>query len=132
MAYQLQSEIIKQNPIGDSFEAFQASYRTICECKSIPYTPDTLDILDYKDIQNLALDLLSILQTLRVSRLLRPGGSSKDLFGDLLRLTSAVHSDNSDLDRIKPLLKAALAERLDDELIWSRVYDIVTESTPPP
>jgi hypothetical protein len=49
-----------------------------------------------------------------------------------LRLTSAVHSDDSDLDRIRPLLKAALADNLDDELVWNRVYDAITESTPPP
>jgi len=40
--------------------------------------------------------------------------------------------DDFDLDRIKPLLKAALADDSDDALIWDRVYDPVTESTPPP
>jgi hypothetical protein len=40
--------------------------------------------------------------------------------------------DDFDLDRIKPLLSAALADHLDDVLIWDRVYDTITESTPPP
>jgi hypothetical protein len=47
-------------------------------------------------------------------------------------LNSAVSSDNFDFDRIKPLLRAALADNRDDALIWDRVYDAVTESTPPP
>ena len=51
---------------------------------------------------------------LRAPRVLRSGGSGKDLFGDLLRLTSAVHSDDFDLDRIKPLLNVALADHLEN------------------
>ncbi len=86
----------------------------------------------HTDVQNVALDLLSALQSLRASRLLRSSGSSKNLFSDLSRLNSAVNSDDFDLDRIKPLLTAALADDSDDALIWDRVYDAVTESTPPP
>ena len=51
---------------------------------------------------------------------------------DLLRLELSLDSDDFDLDRIKPVLNAALADHLDDTLIWGRVYDAVTESTPPP
>jgi hypothetical protein len=54
------------------------------------------------------------------------------LRSDLLRLELSLESDDFDLDRIKPLLKAALVDNLDDTLIWGRVYDAVTESTPPP
>lgn len=43
-----------------------------------------------------------------------------------------MNSDDFDLDRIKPLLRVALADHRDDGLIWARVYDAVTESTPPP
>jgi hypothetical protein len=51
---------------------------------------------------------------------------------DLWRLELALRSDDFDLDRIKPLLNAALADHLDDALIWDRVYDAINESTPPP
>ncbi|KAJ4307335.1 hypothetical protein N0V88_000718 [Collariella sp. IMI 366227] len=59
-------------------------------------------------------------------------GSGKNLFSDLSRLNSAVNSNDFDLGRIKPLLNAALADHLDNALLWERVYDAVTESTPPP
>ncbi|KAB5514925.1 hypothetical protein GE09DRAFT_1161614 [Coniochaeta sp. 2T2.1] len=130
--WQTSHGIIKDNPIGNGLDAFRASFDTVCADKRIPYTPDTPGHLDLEDVQNLALDLLSALQSLRASRLLRPGGSGKNLFSDLSRLSSAVNSDDFDLDRIKPLLRAALADHRDDALIWNRVYDAVTESTPPP
>ncbi|KAL2019741.1 hypothetical protein VTK56DRAFT_9185 [Thermocarpiscus australiensis] len=62
----------------------------------------------------------------------RKDGSSKNLFSDLSRLNSAVNSNDFCLNRIKPLLNAALTDHLDDALIWERVYDAVTKSTPPP
>ncbi|KAL2168365.1 hypothetical protein VTG60DRAFT_7343 [Thermothelomyces hinnuleus] len=132
MAEQSRSEIIEKNPIGNGLEGFRASYRSVCNSKSIPCTFDALGQLDLEDVQNLALDLLLALQSLRASRLLRSRGSGKNLFSDLSRLNSAVNSDDFDLDRIKPLLNASLADHLDDTLIWDRVYDAVTESTPPP
>ncbi|KAL2015068.1 hypothetical protein VTK56DRAFT_6412 [Thermocarpiscus australiensis] len=132
MADQRRLKISEQNPIGNDLEGFRASYKSVCNSKRVSCTLDALGQLDLEDVKNLALDLLSALQTLRASRLLRSGGSGKDLFGDLLRLTSAVHSDDFDLDRTRPLLKAALADDLDDALVWDRVYDAVTESTPPP
>ncbi|KAH8743581.1 hypothetical protein F5883DRAFT_40734 [Diaporthe sp. PMI_573] len=132
MADQPRSKIIEDNPIGNGLDAFRASFNTACADREIPCTLDALGQLDLKDIQNLALDLLSALQTLRASRLLRSSGSSKNLFSDLSRLNSAVNSDDLDLDRIKPLLKAALADDSDDAFIWDRVHDAVTESTPPP
>ncbi|KAK5660714.1 hypothetical protein OQA88_12079 [Cercophora sp. LCS_1] len=84
------------------------------------------------DLQNLAIDLLLALQSLPASRLLRSSGRGKNLLGDLLRLNSALNSDDYfDLDRIKPLLKSAIAND-NDALIWKEVYNAVTESTPPP
>ncbi|KAL1593051.1 hypothetical protein SLS59_009376 [Nothophoma quercina] len=50
---------------------------------------------------------------------------------DLLRLELSTEADNFDIERIKPLLRAVL-ENDPDEVIWNRVYDTVTESTPPP
>jgi len=49
-----------------------------------------------------------------------------------MKHNSAVSSDSFDFDRIKPLLNAALADDLDDALIWEQVYNAITESTPPP
>ena len=44
---------------------------------------------------------------------------------------SAVNADALDIERIIPLLKAVLSEE-SDEVIWDKVYAVVTESTPPP
>jgi hypothetical protein len=54
------------------------------------------------------------------------------LRSDLLTIISAVTSADFNFDRIKPLLQSALADKLDDVLIWNQVYNAVTESTPPP
>ncbi|EJT69172.1 hypothetical protein GGTG_13281 [Gaeumannomyces tritici R3-111a-1] len=132
MADQPRSKIIEDNPIGNGLDSFCASFDTVCADRGIPCTLDALGQLDLEDVRNIALDLLSALQGLRASRLLHSSGSSKNLFSDLSRLNSAVNSDDFDLDRIKPLLNAVLADHLRDALIWDRVYDAVTESTPPP
>jgi len=55
----------------------------------------------------------------------------KNLFSDLSRLNSAVNSGNFDIERIAPLLKAVV-DNEPDQIVWDKVYDAVTESTPPP
>lgn len=84
----------------------------------------------HKDIQNLVLILLSTLQIHPAARLLR-SSNGRTLFNDLSRLNASITSEESDLENIKPLLRAALAERPDDAVIWDNVYSAVTESTPP-
>lgn len=63
--------------------------------------------------------------------MLPSSGRDKHLFSDLLKLYLVVNSDDFDLDRINPLLEAALAENLVDALIWDQVYKATAESTPP-
>ncbi|KAL8410404.1 hypothetical protein RB596_000189 [Gaeumannomyces avenae] len=126
------SRIISDNPIGNGLAAFHASFHSICDEKQVPRTLDALGQLDQEDLQTIALILLSTLQILPASRLLRSGGTGKNVLGDIARLNSAVASNDSDLDRIKPLLRAALADNPDDALIWDQVYCAVAESTPPP
>uniref|UniRef100_A0A0D2Y891 non-specific serine/threonine protein kinase n=1 Tax=Fusarium oxysporum (strain Fo5176) TaxID=660025 RepID=A0A0D2Y891_FUSOF len=106
MRDELQSKIIEDNPIGNELDAFR--------------------------LQDLIVDLLLALQNLRASRLLRSSGSGKNLLSDLSRLNAAVNSDDVDLDRIKPLLRLSLTDKPADTLIWDKVYEAVTESTPPP
>lgn len=143
-----QLKIIESNPIGEGLNTFRASFNSICDNAGVSRTPDALGQLDqegiiiqlralhfsdqHTDIQNLTIYLLLALQSLRASRLLPSSGSGKNLFSDLSSLNSAVNSDKYDFHRIKPLLNTALADHLNDALIWTRVYDAVTESTPPP
>ncbi|KAI0798397.1 hypothetical protein GGR55DRAFT_672294, partial [Xylaria sp. FL0064] len=49
---------------------------------------------------------------------------------DISKLIPALASNTVHLDRIKPLLRAVIANRPDIE-IWEQVYHAVTESTPP-
>jgi hypothetical protein len=69
MANQSQSEIIKQNPIGNGLEGFRASYRSVCNSKSIPYAPDTLDQLDHKGKISTASTPLAPLTDTQMSRI---------------------------------------------------------------
>ncbi|KAM5342897.1 hypothetical protein ACJ41O_013863 [Fusarium nematophilum] len=54
------------------------------------------------------------------------------LRNDLRILISAVASGDVDFDRVKPLLKEALADKPQDTLIWDLVSTAAVESTPPP
>ncbi|KAK3943782.1 hypothetical protein QBC46DRAFT_376216 [Diplogelasinospora grovesii] len=132
----LQSEIIEGNPIGNGLDFFRASFNSMCQKKDIPCPPDACSLdalgkLSDDDLQNLTLDLLAALQGLHVSRLLPSSSRGKNLLGDLVRLISAVNSNDFDFDRIRPLLTTVLDRKPDNE-IWDQVYDVVTESTPPP
>lgn len=75
--------------------------------------------------------MISALQSLPASRALRSVSGSKNLFSDLLRLSSTINSDNYDLEGLIPLF-AAILNNEQDEKIWDKVYAIATESTPPP
>ncbi|AEO60076.1 hypothetical protein MYCTH_2129170 [Thermothelomyces thermophilus ATCC 42464] len=104
IADQLRSKIIVEHPIRNSLNAFRGSYRSIYNRKSIAFSINAFDQLDHE------------------GRVVAPYGAT---FYDL-------SSDDFDLDRIKPLRKVDLADDSDDSCIWDRVYDAVTESTPPP
>ncbi len=145
---QPQSKIIEENPIGKGLDVFRFSFKSFCEERRIYCSIDALDQLgrDGKttgiclsnprliniDIQKLTLELLFALQNLPPIRLLDSKITHGTLRSDLLKLISAVISNNVDFDHIKPLLSAALADDLDDKLVWGQVYNAVTESTPPP
>jgi len=64
------------------------------------------------------------LQGLRASRRLPSSGRGENLDVELSTVYPAVASKNFDVDRIKPLLKAALADTPDDTL-WEEVYRTV-------
>lgn len=76
--------------------------------------------------------MLSTLQSLSVAALLPSKLGNKTLRNDILRLISAVASDDFDFGRITPLLKATLAVTPDDALVWELASGAIAESTPPP
>ncbi|KAK4103865.1 hypothetical protein N658DRAFT_564856 [Parathielavia hyrcaniae] len=130
MADQPRLEIIKDNPIGNGLDAFRASFHTVY--RKISRIPDVLGQLDQEALRKLIRAFLRAAQNLTAADLLPATRLRGTLRDDLLRLELSLRSDDFDLDRIKPLLSAALADHLDDALIWDRVYDAVAESTPPP
>lgn len=84
------------------------------------------------DFQTLIYAFLRDAQYLPTADLLPSTTGRCTLRIDLLRLEiSLLESDDWDLDGLKPLLKDALAEDLDDALIWRRIYDAVNEFAPP-
>ncbi|KAH9203194.1 hypothetical protein DL95DRAFT_472613 [Leptodontidium sp. 2 PMI_412] len=119
------------NWVYPAAKAFRTSFNSICEDRTISCTPDALGQLAQEDIQNLTLDLLFALRNLPVIRLLRSKTSHGTLRSDLLKLISAVSSDNFHFDRIKPLLTAALTDNRDDALIWDQVYTVTESLTSP-
>ncbi|KAL2220563.1 hypothetical protein M432DRAFT_543140 [Thermoascus aurantiacus ATCC 26904] len=125
------AEIIRTKPIGGGLDKFRDSFKSTCQDLGLPDSFSALRQLENEVIQNLALDLILALQTLPASRVLRSTSGSKNLFSDLLRLSSAVNSDDFEVDRLIPLLTAVLNNEC-DEVIWDHVYIAVTEETPPP
>ncbi|KAH7012487.1 uncharacterized protein B0I36DRAFT_339394, partial [Microdochium trichocladiopsis] len=143
------AKIIGNHPIGKGLDAFRAFFRSICDGAGISSAPpDALDELGHEgecnetvlnmhsnddiDLQALLLLLLPTLRNLLVSGLLSSSTGRGTLRSDLLVVISATASPDSDTDRLKPLLKAALADKPDDYEIWGEVSQAVVESTPPP
>ncbi|KAH7228914.1 hypothetical protein BKA60DRAFT_674115 [Fusarium oxysporum] len=128
MVDEILSTVIREHPIGDSLDAFCASFDSICKEKNISCSPDTLGQFDQDDVQNLVLDVLYVLGNLPAVRFLPSKTSRGTLRSDVLRLISAAASDDFDYDQVEPLLKATLAEQPDDHDIWEQVYKAVANS----
>lgn len=116
------SEIISFHPIGSRLE----EYRDLYNCFSAEHSDDGAD-----KIEKRLLQLLAVLQTHPVCFELPSGRGHGTLFDDLLALLSEVRSSLFEINRLRPLLKAIHDEQ-PDETIWNKVYDAVTETTPPP
>ncbi|OBT44352.1 hypothetical protein VE00_05845 [Pseudogymnoascus sp. WSF 3629] len=125
------SEVIKSKPIGDGLNVFRDSFNSLCKELGVSYSVDGLQQIDDEGLQNSALDLISALQIPPASRILPSNIGNKNFFGDLSRLNSAVNSDDFDINRVTPLLKAVINNESDD-IIWDKAYAAVTEFTPPP
>ncbi|KND91462.1 hypothetical protein TOPH_03900 [Tolypocladium ophioglossoides CBS 100239] len=126
------ANIVQDSPLGDALNTLRSSLISICGDRQIARSLEAFDVLDEEDLRVLALPFISTRQSLSAAGLLPSKTGRGTLRNDLRVIISAVASDDFDFDRIKPLLKAAIAEGLDDAFIWSHIHDAVTESTPPP
>ncbi|KAJ5215349.1 uncharacterized protein N7498_001756 [Penicillium cinerascens] len=131
MSDQTRLRFIIENPIGNGLNGFRTTFTSICEGADLRSAEDAVDQLKREDVQDLAFSLLTALQVLPAARLL-PSNSGGVVRSDLLRLISAVASNDFDLERIKPLLKISLLDAATDEQIWNLVDVAAEETTPPP
>ncbi|OAA65095.1 serine/threonine-protein kinase Sgk2 [Akanthomyces lecanii RCEF 1005] len=127
-----EQQLIRENQIGDGLDSFRSSFKSICDRGSIPPSAESIELLDSEDIRIVSLPFLSTLQGLSVAGLLPSKSGNKTIRNDIQKLISAVVSDDFDFDRIKPLLKAALADTPDDALVWELASSAGAGSTPPP
>ncbi|CRL30802.1 unnamed protein product [Penicillium camemberti] len=131
MSDQIRSRLILEHPIGDGLNGFRATFTSICEGADLRSPDEAIYRLKREDVQDLASSLLTALQILPTARLL-PSNSGGIVRSNLLRLISAVASNDFDLERIKPLLKISIVNASTDEQIWNLVDAAAAESTPPP
>ncbi|KAK2005271.1 hypothetical protein LZ32DRAFT_633653 [Colletotrichum eremochloae] len=132
MADHRQSDIIKANPIGSGLSNFVELFNSTCKGEDSACKLEAVEQLESEDLQNLIFVLLSTLQILPAARLLPTRAGHGTLRSQLATLNPSITSNAFDLNRAKPLLRAAVADSPDDELIWRQVSDLVVESTPPP
>ncbi|POR32939.1 Uncharacterized protein TPAR_06835 [Tolypocladium paradoxum] len=111
MTDQSRSEVIKEHPIGNGLDAFRASFSSICDDRSVARSSAAIDQLAQDDLRNLTLPFLFALQSLSVAGLLFSRTSAGTLRNDLLKLIAAIASADFDFDRVKPLLKEAVADK---------------------
>ncbi|KAI1931889.1 hypothetical protein LOZ66_006985, partial [Ophidiomyces ophidiicola] len=122
------SEIISSHPIGGRLEEYREIY-SICQ---YPNEPNPLLQKEVDDgTKNMLLDFLMAVQVLPACRILSSSRGSGTLFGDISRVSSTIDSGQAQIDRLLPLLKA-VHDKEPDEIIWDKVYEAVTESTPSP
>ena len=105
--------------ITSTEEVRQSSFGTVCSSDACT------------DIQTFTIMLLGLLLPTPAIGLLRSKAGHGSLKSNVMRIVSAAASDHFDYSRAKPLLWA-VGNNADDALIWDHVYQITTESTPPP
>ncbi|KAI1820730.1 hypothetical protein F4861DRAFT_542655 [Xylaria intraflava] len=126
----LHADAIKANPIAGGLDGFRASFRSTYDTRGVRDL-DAIERLTEDDLQNTTSDLLSALLVSRISRILPSCCGRKNLNTDLSQLNVDVNSNHFDFSRVKPLIRAALADDSTDALIWEQVYLAVAPSTPP-
>ncbi|WVN88062.1 uncharacterized protein L203_103261, partial [Cryptococcus depauperatus CBS 7841] len=125
---QTRCKIIQDHPIANGLDVFRATFRR-------QIATNIINLRNRRDVRNVTLNLLPDLEVLPVSRILLSKTSAQDTIrDDILRLKSAASPDDFYFNPIIPLLEAALADNLEDALIWDRVADAAAalNATPPP
>ncbi|OGM50853.1 hypothetical protein ABOM_000792 [Aspergillus bombycis] len=117
--------------IGDKLNGVRNGFGSTCDRLGLPRSSHALRQLDSEDLQNVSLDLVSALRNIPDLRRRPSLNNRKSLSSDILRLNSAISSDDFDSDRLISLLSAIVNEESDD-IIWSNLHAVLVESTPTP
>ncbi|KAK0753573.1 hypothetical protein B0T18DRAFT_385595 [Schizothecium vesticola] len=130
MAEQLQSNIIRNHPIGQGLDNFRHHFHGVCgarEAQGVVSSTgagpaSTLSQLDDDDLLDLAAHLLQPLSFLPAAARLPSTTGLGTLQNDLLRLLLSTVTGGFDLnlERIKPLLIAAIDTTSADSAIWAQ------------
>ncbi|OJD13994.1 hypothetical protein AJ78_05607 [Emergomyces pasteurianus Ep9510] len=124
------SEIIKSHSIGNKLDEYCGLYDVFISIYGHDMVVGDRDQAEGR-IRKQLLQLLGALQTHPICYELHSSGRRETLFGDLAWLSSEVDSKRYEISLLLPLLKA-IRDKQPDRTIWEKVYDAVTESTPPP
>ncbi|ORX95376.1 hypothetical protein BCR34DRAFT_629032 [Clohesyomyces aquaticus] len=120
MTISSRSQIILSEPIGDGLDTFRQFLNS--NYKDISASNPSSKV----GLKDLAVHLIVALQGLPVARALPSVAGRGTLRSDLLRLELSTESNDFDLERVIPFLRAVLNDE-PDEVIWDKVYSAVTD-----
>jgi Fungal protein kinase len=135
-------EAIENAPIGNGLDAFHdlssaygdlsdaVDHMRISDAGEI-HRPGARFFLTYIDFKDLVNNLIWVLHNLPVVRSLHSPNGRDTLKLRLLQLPPQVESDEFDIRSAIPLLNK-VRNKASDADIWSAVYSLIIESTPPP
>ncbi|KAH0562856.1 hypothetical protein GP486_002529 [Trichoglossum hirsutum] len=137
----VESEIIKNNPIGGGLDGFRRLFRSTCADLGISESPGAAEKIvllaaspggaaSSDAARYLVFKLIVTLQDLSATRLFPSPNGLGTLSGYLSRFYSTVDLGNFDSRSIVPLLIKVLNKAPDAD-IWDAVNNLVIESTPP-
>ncbi|PTB65130.1 hypothetical protein BBK36DRAFT_1204266 [Trichoderma citrinoviride] len=116
-------ELVKGISITDELKLVHASFNIMCNSQYLPPLPPSLHLFQSRQIQLLASTLLNALF------LAMP--STSPARACLSVLATLIISNSDAVDRMRPLVEAAIPYRPDTTLVWNLVFQQVTEISKP-
>ncbi|KAG6132527.1 hypothetical protein E4U38_003307 [Claviceps purpurea] len=107
------NETIEDNPIAHGLDVFHSIARRkgVCDIAAV-------DRLIADDVRVLASHLLFRFEDYAVAR--------GNFYDDLVKVTEAIITNTIEIDRLRPLLRAAITNKADDKTLWGEVLTLIT------
>jgi len=123
------------NPIGEGLKNFLDSFNSPGAVHQMNRKGMFITLhkffLTHVCLKSVVVDLIAAFQNLPAARKLPSSAGHGTLRSDLSRLELSADSHGFDIELLVPLLNSIVSKE-SDEVIWNRVFDAITESTPPP